>query len=146
MNKWIVLATTALLLLAVRAVYKHIQGVRSEKVWYINQLNYQFSAHVDSVAIFPTDNRGLVYLHLTGGDVESSTEAAVNRKLKYNDRLRFIHHIDDHKLWFFTGEINKYNSGDSIHVNTDENKIMVYRNGGFFTESEIAAQLIGRPF
>ena len=146
MKKWIkiTLIIAAFLFLVIRALYLHWRGAKDEVPWYVKNLDYHFSATVDSLKGF-TQTNGLVYFHSTSGDVTLSTENLMNRKLKYNGSLRFILNFEG-KLAFHSRDLNKYNAGDSLAINSDHDKIYIYENGKLTAESEISGAISGRPF
>jgi hypothetical protein len=147
MKKWmkIALVIAALLFLVVRALYLHWGGAKNERPWYVKNLGFHFSAIVDSLKTFSRTN-GLVYFHATGGDLNPSTEKLVNQKLKYNGSLRFILKFGKEKLAFHSRDLNKFNTGDSLVINSDDDKIYIYQKGKLTAESEISRALSGRPF
>ena len=148
MKKWIiiVLSIGTIVFLAARLFNNHAGGVKTEKLSYVKNLDFHFSAIVDSLIIFPRDNSGLLYFHVVNGDLRLSNEDKLNERLKYNGHLRFILKKQDDKLAFHTINIDKYQKGDSIVINTDSNKILIYRQSELSSENEISSSLSGRPF
>ncbi len=147
MKKGLILfiAITILLLLIIRAFFLHADGIKKEKLWYVKNLNFEFSASVDSLLVF-SKNRGVLFFQITDGEVSNSTEDHTNRQLKHNGNLRFILKRPNNKLAIGTTELKKYLIGDSIRIITEQNVIKIYRNKIFIAEAEIAKSLSGRPF
>jgi hypothetical protein len=147
MKKWmkIALVIAVFLFLVIRALYLHWSGAKNERPWYVKNLGFHFSATVDSLKTFSPTN-GLVYFHTTAGDLNHSTENLMNQKLKYNGSLRFILNFGKGKLAFHSRDLNKYNTGDSLAINSDDDKIYIYQKGKLTAESEISRALSGRPF
>jgi len=147
MKKWmkITLAIAVFVFLVIRAIYLHWDGAKNERPLYVNKLGFHFSATVDSLKGFSHTN-GLVYFHATGSDLNLSTEKQVNQKLKYNGSLQFILNFGKGKLAFHSRDLHKYNTGDSLTINSDDDKIYIYRKGKLMAESEISKALSGRPF
>jgi hypothetical protein len=83
---------------------------------------------------------------VTSGELRLSKEEELNNKLKYNGDLRFILRKSNDKLAFHTIDIDKYQTGDSILIDTDKNKILVYRQNLLTSENEITTSMSGRPF
>jgi hypothetical protein len=147
MKNWmkVALIIAAFLFLVIRAMYLHWSGARDERPQYVKNLGYHFSATVDSLKGFSRTN-GLVYFHTASGDLNLSTENLMNQKLKYNGSIRFILNFGKDKLAFHSRELNKYSAGDSIAINSDNDKIYIYQKGKLAAESEITSALSGKPF
>lgn len=144
MKKWMIvtLVVAIFLFLVVRAMYFH--WGRENKT-YTKSLGLHFSATVDSLEIFYPTN-GYVYFHVTRGDLNPSTEHLVNQKPKQNNSLQFILDVGKEKQAFHSRDINKYNVGDSLAINSDDDKIYIYRKGKRIAESQISHALNGLPF
>jgi hypothetical protein len=148
MKKWMIIGLTivVLLLLLVRGLYVHWNNAKNERPEYVKDLHFHFSATVDSLRVFSRTN-GLVYFHTTGGDLNRSTEHRINQHLKYNRELQFIFNpFGKDKLGFHARDLNNYNTGDSLVINSDEDKIYIYRKEKLVAQSLISKALSGRPF
>lgn len=140
------LTILVLLLLIVRGLYVHWGNAKEERPRYVKDLHFHFSAKVDSLRVFSPAN-GLVYFHTTGGDLNLTTEHRVNQKLKYNRQLQFIFNpFGKDQLGFHARDLTNYQAGDSLVINSDEDKIYIYRNGQPVAQSLISKALSGRPF
>ena len=142
----ILILVAALTLLGIRLFTNHAEGIEDERMWYVKELHYNFSATIDSIATFPRGTSGLVYFRITGGNPELSRESMLEDQLEYNGDLDFILDKPNHTLAFHTLVADKYKVGDSLVINTDRNRITVFRNHKYVTENDIAASLSGRPF
>ena len=140
----IFLSIAVLLALVVRFFFLHAEGVKKERRWYVEQLNFEFSAKVDSLLHFRKD-RGLLFLQITDGEVSKSRERKLNTQLKYNGNLRFMLFVRN-KTAIHTTDAGKYVAGDSIRIITRENRIKIYRDKILVSEAEIAKSVSGRPF
>jgi hypothetical protein len=116
MKKWIiiVLSIGTLVFLTTRLFNGHVAGIKTEKLWYVENLDFHFSAVVDSLVIYRRNNNGLVYFRKKSGNLRLSKEDILNEKLKYNGLLRFILTKPNDKLAFHSINIDKYQKGDSI--------------------------------
>lgn len=147
MKKWVIIALviTAFLFLVVRALFVHWNGAKNERPLYVKNLDFHFSATVDSLKVFSPTN-GLVYFHSTLGELNLSSEHQANQKLKYNRKLQFVMKVGKEKLAFHSRDLTKYNTGDSLAINSEVDKIYIYRKGKLMAESQISQALSGRPF
>ncbi len=140
-----ILVIGLLLVLVVRAVYIRFGRGNYERTEYPKRLNFHFSAAVDSLKAFSHTN-GLVYFHPTKGDVNLSKEDRVNKKLKFNGSVRFILPMANGTLAFHSRDLEKYQTRDSLVLNTDIDKIFIYRQGKLTAESAVSQALSGRFF
>jgi len=147
MKKWftIALLIAAFLFLMGRAFYLRLGRGKNERKWYVQHLTYQCSVRVDSVKVFSRTN-GLVYIHPTGGEFNPSTEDRVNQKLKFNRSLQFALRMANGTRAFHSRDLHKYRTGDSLAINSDVDKIYIYRKGRLTAESQISEALSGRLF
>ncbi len=148
MQKWIVIVLSigTLIFLTTRLFYNHADGVKAEKLWYVENLDFHFSATADSLFVFPGNNSGLLYFHLSNGELRLTAEDELKEKLKYHGDLGFILKKPEDKFAFHVINVEKYQQGDSIVVNTDSNRILIYRQRKLTFENEITPCLSGRPF
>lgn len=142
----VLVLVVALILLGIRLFTDQTEGIEDERLWYVKELNYDFSATVDSITTFPRGTSGLIYFRITAGNPELSRESMLGKQLEYNGDLDFILDKPNHTLAFQTLVADKYRVGDSLVVNTDRNRITVFRDHKYVTENDIAASLSGRPF
>jgi len=147
MKKWIIITASifAFLFLTLRTLKNHVDGVRNEKQSYVEKLNFQFSGTIDSVE-FLSKNNGLIFFHLTNGTAEKAVEDKLNDQLKYNGDLRFILFKSNDRVSIITSMANKYQSGDSLSVNTNMDKISFFRDSRVISENKVTEALNGRPF
>ncbi len=146
MKKWLTIGFVilALLLLAARALYIHVDSAENERPHYVKALGFRFSASVDSMKVFSRTN-GLIYFHATAGELNLSTEDRVNQKLKFNASLRFILPVAG-KLAFHSRDLTNYHLHDSLVINTDVDKIFIFRHGRRAAQSELSKALSRRFF
>ena len=141
----ILILVVALVLLGIRLFTNQAEGIEDERMWYVKELNYKFSATVDSITPFPRGTSGLIYFRIIDGSPELSTESRLSKQLEFNEHLDFVLQQPDHKLAFHSIVADTYKVGDSLVVNTDRGRITVFRNSKYVTENDIAASLSGRP-
>ncbi|MEQ1585177.1 MAG: hypothetical protein ABL895_04820 [Cyclobacteriaceae bacterium] len=147
MKKLIIIAVSilAFLLLTLVTLTNHFDGVKNEKQSYVEKLNFQFSGTIDSVE-FLSKKEGLIFFHLTNGTADKSLEDKLNAQLKHNGDLRFILFKPNNRVAIITSTADKYQSGDSLYVNTDMDKISIFREGRVISENKVTEALNGRPF
>jgi len=148
MKQWTIISISILVLflLTIRMCKRRIDNAKDEKQWYIDNLHFDFSGSVDSVQSFP-GNRGRLFFHITNGDMKRTTEYGLNKQLEFNGELQLIRRTADRKLTIFIrNDIDKFQKGDSITINTDEGKIKNFRNQELISEKELISSLSGRPF
>lgn len=142
-RNWIIaLVVFILLLMVANLVYKLLGDYKAERIIYVKSLDFHFSASVDSVVNFWGTN-GYVYFHMTRGEVDFSTEDRKNRNLKVNRSLMFILRYDNGVLAFHARDLDKYQPNDSIVINSDVDRIYIFRKGKRIAESEIWKELNG---
>jgi len=146
----ITLSILILLFLIILLFINHSQNVKKERQWYIGQLHFDFSGEIDS-SIFLRKGLGLISFHVTRGNVDRSLESYENKlndQLESNGNLRFLVFKSKEKIEieFPMNRPTQYLPGDSICVNTNENHIVIYRNGKEISKVEAIESLRGRPF
>ena len=117
----------------------------SERQWYISQLGFEFSGEVDSV-IMHGKYHGLLLFHITNGKIDKSKERKLQHKLKDNRRLELFVHQGEGQFEMITPIAYKYLRGDSIYVNTSEDRISLYRKNKLISQYEVMASLRSAPF
>jgi hypothetical protein len=132
----------AFLFLVGHSIYNRVGNALNERERYVTLLDLHFSATVDSIKTFWPGNNGYVYFHPSNDSLDLSTEDRAGQKLKFNGSLRFILE-EDSALAFHARDIGKYQSNDSLVINSDVGKIFIYRQGKLTAESEIWKALNG---
>jgi hypothetical protein len=74
-----------LIFLTTRMFFHHVDGVRNEKKWYIDQLDFEFSGKLEN-----HDSPDKVLFRLTKGQLNIEREKSIKAKLKYNGSFGFI--------------------------------------------------------
>ena len=134
-----------LLILTIRAFNLHGDDLRSERQSYIKQLGYNFSGEIDSLQIH-NGSHGLVYFHVTRGDVSTTREKEISKKLTHHAELILLEFRRSDLIGIASETADQYVKGDSIVVSTDDNLVTVFRKGNKITESEVLPWLRGRQF
>lgn len=132
---------TVLILLTVRMFAHHVNGVRNEKVWYLEQLGFEFSGELDSAG-WP----GRVLFHVTGGHLDTEKESEIKEQLKYNGMLDLLLYEDNGKLDLVIPDPHHYLPGDSLYLNSKLKVVRFYRDGKLLGEHDLVKSLRGRPF
>ncbi len=141
LKKWIlgVAITAMVLLLIYRLFTQHVDGVKTEKAWFLSELNYEFSGEVDTV-----NRANHILFHITHGHLDTNRENELREQLKYWGQLVLFLYKDD-KIEMLNGSA-KYQPGDSLYLNSDLNVVRIFRKGQLIKESELVGSLRGRPF
>jgi hypothetical protein len=147
MKKWILISllVCAFLFLGIRMIVNNVNDSDSERQWYISQLGFEFSGEVDSV-IMHGKYHGLLLFRITKGKIDKSKERKLQHKLKGNGRLDLFVHQPEGKFEMITPIAYKYQRGDSIYVNTNEDRISLYRKNKLISQYEVMASLRSAPF
>ena len=138
MKQWIGVGVAAILLLAVagRNVYEVFAGIDREIQSYVSNLNYDFKARVDSVVSLKKGG-GYLICKITSGRCSRSREDSLNEHLTNFKRIRFLHFRSDDQFLIMVGG-KKFRAGDSIVVNSQEDKFQVYRSGENILNAKIS--------
>ena len=144
MNRWIIIAAIALLLfLVARITFKTMNEVDDEMESYVRNLHYNFNARVDSIEIVnPKRQNGFLVCYLAKGKLNEITEDSLNRHLVNYKRIRFIFFQSNGQFKIFLWSVSKFESGDSIVINSDRNEFNVFRNGDTIQKSKITQSTI----
>jgi len=147
-NRYFIVATLVVLFyLVVRSLYNHFDGVREERLWYVSQLHYNFSARLDSVAV-NKGGSGLLYFHSYKKALDDSNERKLEKQLKYNGRLDYVLFLPNRRtaLSVIHGA-DTILQGDSLTVNTDaDSGVVVFRNRKIVVKNKTIDSNNGRPF
>ncbi len=132
-------------ILAIRAIYVHIADLNDERRSYVWQLGYDFSSEIDSIQLH-NKSHGLVYFHVTKGNVDKNHEVQLNKKLYRNAEILLLEFKSNGTIEIASETAGQYLKGDSVCINTIENRILVFRKGNLITKSEVLPWLRGREF
>ena len=140
MKKWIpwLIGVVIIVLLVVRLFYSHIHKLKKEKEWYISELHYNFSARIDSV-IRP----GRALIIIKNGNFDPDREWQLKRKLSAHGVL---HLMIVNQNWIDMLVPPRALQNDSIQINSDEDRLSLYRDGQLLTTRPLSQSLRQRPF
>lgn len=143
MKTWkiITLSAVVLLFLVVNIFRQHVDDFRAERKEYIRKLDFDFSAKVDTV-----NPPGHIFFHFTHGTFDHDTEFRLNRQLKHNGRITLFLYFPNNQMEFISDSSKLYQPGDSLHFNTDRNKVYLYRGENLILENGLLKSIRGRPF
>lgn len=121
MKYWIygILGAIVMFLLVVRLIYTSATKQEEEKKWYIKQLDYDFSARVDSILY-----KGVAVIQITGGKFNPRKEKQLRRQLKEHERMFIVASGDGHQKMRVPFAALK---GDSVYVNSSDDVLSLYR-------------------
>lgn len=128
-----------MLLATGRMLLKTRNEIEDEMQSYVHNLHYDFSAKVDSIIVVSSSKGvGLLVCDVTGGNCKKSVEDSLNRHLTNYKRIRFLNFKPDGQFQIFLGGISRFKPGDSIKVNSNEDRFAVFRNGESILKSEVS--------
>jgi hypothetical protein len=139
----LVLGAAFLLFLMVRMVFVLIGRRNDSEREFVSMLNYNLSARVDSVGIFNKNAPvGFLYVVITRGSIETK-EKKLARKLKHGRDIRFLVPSDSGRYSIFSRQIHDYRVGDSLVINSSEDRFELFRDGKRINELAISDNLSG---
>jgi len=139
----IVLGGALLIFLVVRMFFVLVGRQDDVQREFVSMLNYDLSARVDSVGIFNKNAPvGFLYVVITRGTMESK-EKKLARKLKHGRDLRFLVPSDSGRYSIFSRQIHDYKIGDSLVINSSQDKFQLFRGGERINELVISDNLSG---
>lgn len=133
----VIIAVVLLLLATVRLVFKTKNKIEGEKLSYIRSLKYNFSAQVDSIILIGKNGRGFLVCRLTEGNINPTVEDHLNQRLAHHKWMRFLFFKPNGQPQIFLENIMNYRVGDGVKVNSNEDKLVVYRNWQVILESPV---------
>lgn len=144
MRKWLIitLSAVAFFLLSGRLIIRGFQKNDAEKKWYLEQLEFEFSAQVDTVLLH-TKYHGLVLFHVTEGDVNREMEDRLNEQLVHHAGLRLLTFKSNDQVEFFSKMAYQYRRGDSLRVNTGKDQLLIFRKNKKIYERGVMELLVG---
>ncbi len=147
MKRWMIitLSVLVLMLLAFNAIRKKVSRANDVRKWYVDKLGYKFSGKVDSVYRI-NSAKGFIIFH-TNDSIDATIEDYLNEDKELKDRdMRFLMLRPKGKFTIFTSAAGKAAAGDSLYVDSEANRIYVFRGGEKLTDASITSALRGRPF
>ena len=128
-----------MLLATGRMLLKTGNEIEDEMQSYVHNLKFDFTAKIDSIILLNSDKGvGLLVCELTGGNCNRFVEDSLNRHLTNYKRIRFLNFKPNGQFQIFLGGISRYRPGDSIKVNSDEDRFGVFRNSEVILKSEVS--------
>jgi lipopolysaccharide export system protein LptC len=147
MKRWMIIALSflVLILLGYNAIRKKVNRAKDLRQSYVEKLGYRFSGKVDS--IFRINRaKGFIIFHTNDSIDETVEDDLNNEKMFKGQEMRFLMFRPKGKLTIFTPAGGKAAVGDSIYIDSDANRLYLFRDGEKLTESSISSSLRGRPF
>jgi len=139
-NRWIIsIGVVIIVFLTYRLFTQHVDGVEDEKLWYINNLKYDFSGKVEMV-----HRPNHILFQVTSGKFDKDREDDLADRIKFWGRLELL--IARGESFELMNGLAKYQKGDSLYINSDENVVRIYRGKELLSESDLVRALRGRPF
>jgi len=128
-----------MLFLASRLLLKAGNEIDHEMQSYVHNLNYEFTAKVDSIVLVSSKKgTGLLVCKITGGICNRFVEDSLNHHLINYKRIRFLNFKPNGQFQIFLGGISKFQPNDSIVVNSNEDKFNIFRREEVILKSEVS--------
>jgi hypothetical protein len=110
---------------------------------FVSKLNYSFSAVIDSVALFnPNAPVGYIYIKLTA-DTLLYEEKKIARGLGPEARrARFLEPANHNTFRMFSKDARLYKTGDSLYVNTGEDRMRLFHEQNLLREFTISEEIV----
>jgi len=115
----------------------------AEKKWYVDKLEYDFSASVDT-GFMLKQHYGFGRVYCTPSSIKEFNyykEDSLGDHLSKHDRLRFIWKNEQGQVNFMVTSGAFASIADSVKVNSRHDKIVFYKNGKEIGESKISSSL-----
>jgi hypothetical protein len=126
-----------LILLVVRMVFVESGRQDEAREEFVSRLNYNFSSVVDSVGLFNERAPvGFIYLK-TPLDTIENRERKISRGLKKKYTFRFLV-PKNNRFEIFSKDARKFKIGDSLFINTSEDKMRLQRGDSIVAEFKIS--------
>ncbi len=120
---------------------QHVDGVRSEKEWYLSELGFDFSGVVDSA-----EKKGQALFHVRHGKLDTERENVLKKELRFNGMLDLFIYRADGKSDMMLPDEAGVRKGDSVYVNSQLKIARFFRNDTMIYERSLLKSLRGRPF
>ncbi|HET6539416.1 MAG TPA: hypothetical protein VFG46_02975 [Chryseolinea sp.] len=128
-----------MLFLASRILLNTGNEIDHEMQSYVNNLNYDFTAKVDSIILVNSKKgTGFLVCKITSGICNRFVEDSLNHHLINYKRIRFLNFKPNDQFQVFLGGISKYQPNDSITVNSKEDKFNIFRREEVLLKSEVS--------
>lgn len=135
----IIVSILLLVLLIGRAVMNTGGELDNEIEEYVRNLNYDFSAKIDSIVVTNDEkDLGVLVCRITNGTYNKFVEDSLNRHLINYKRIRFLSFDQDGRFRKFLPDISKYRPNDSIVVSSKEDKYYIFRNSKTIFERKMS--------
>ena len=120
---------------------KHVEGVQTEKEWYLSKLDFNFSGIIDSA-----EKKGQALFRVTHGKIQLDKEAKLKTELRFNGLLDLFLYREDGKIDLMIPEDIHLEKGDSVYIHTNLKVARFFRNGELVAEHSLLKSIRGRPF
>lgn len=119
----------------------HVNGVKSEKQWYLSQLKFDCSGTLDSI-----ENGRHALILIKHGEIDFNKEARLKDELCFNGLLDLFLYRQDGRIDLLISGEPMLMKGDSVSINTDLGTARFFREGRLIHEQPLLKALRGRPF
>lgn len=142
MKKWMIvsLSVLVLLLLAFNAIRKRVNRGNDLRKRYVEKLGYKFSGKVDSVFQF-NSAKGFIIFHSNDSIDETIENYLGDSKELKGYKMRFLMFRPAGKITIFSMAGGKAAVGDSIYIDSNADRIDLFRGSEKLMESSISASL-----
>ena len=144
-TKHLVIVALAILVLCIYTVYTKYDNYWQEIEWYTRSLDYDFTVRVDSAIVFNENGNGFLYISLREGNLNPQREDSLASLLSHYKLLRFLR-TENNGLRIFSGSSDAFRAGDSIYVNSEQNKFLIFRDKMMIRNYDLRDYLSKRYF
>lgn len=146
-NKGLIIGSIILVLLVARLVLKQVNKYSTERKWYVENLNYEFTAVVDSIEFFNNRGGGFLFCRtLDGRPINRTVEDSLQEHLEQFQILRFMFFRKDGRAAKLSWETQQYEIGDSIYVNSKIDVFRITRNRKILRSGKVSNELYEKMF
>jgi len=135
------------ILLVVRLFTRQSNALDEERAWFVESLEYEFSARVDSIRMLNA-NTGRLWCLLETGDPKVGREDSLKRHFREHDILYLIIRRTSDTVTFLVPYAHKILPGDRVRVSSKADSIRFFREGELVASDALTSTLTGfaRPF
>jgi c-di-AMP phosphodiesterase-like protein len=141
-NLIIIGSVVVVILLIIRMIVLQINRQDDRRKEYVSKLNYDFSARVDSVALFnPNAPVGFICFEVTTDSIAYRERRIARSMFGNSRRARFLDPVKENRFQMFSKDAKLYKVGDSLYVNSTEDKMRLFHDQQLVREFTISKEI-----
>jgi hypothetical protein len=134
----IIFGVLLLLTGTIRILFSISNDLDDEMDLYVHNLNYVFNAKLDSIILSNNRGGGYLFFSKTNGVYNKFVEDSLNRHLVNYKRIRIFSFTPSDQIKLFIGDVNKYLKDDSLSVNSNNDRLEIFRDGKSILKSKVS--------